>query len=217
MKKLGLTIVLVILGQFVFSQVIFNTSYHNFGELNSGDKKYFDFTLTNAGKETVHLLRIEEAYGIDTKFSSKTILPDSTIIIRVKYTPKRKGNFKKDIPVWVSVNNEPITFTIEGSAKTFDVNESLECPDFRQNKQPKDLKSDLKIKVIDVNTKEPIKNAKVEIIWDGLIYKELNTNRSGEVIQQLKWDIYYLVVNAEGYGTAEKAYYVNKNNTSVVI
>lgn len=193
-------------------QVIFNTSYHNLGEINKEDKKYFDFTLTNVGKETAFLLRVEEPYGIDVKFSKKEILPDSTITVRIKYTPKKKGKFKKDVPIWVSVNNEPITLTLEGDAQTFDIAESLECPDFKINKQPKDLKSDFQIKVIDINTKKPIKNATVEIIWDGLNYKNLKTNNKGEIIQNLKWDNYYFVVNADGYGTKEQDFYVNKKN-----
>lgn len=214
MNKL-LFILLTFLSSFLSAQVVFNTSYHNFGEVNKEDKKYFDFTLTNAGKVPAFILRIEEPYGIDAKFSKKEIAPDSTVIVRIKYTPKRKGHFKKDVPVWISINNEPITFTVEGDAKTFDVNEDLACPDFKLNKKPVDLKSDFNIKVVDVNTKKPIENAVVEIIWDGLVYKTLNTNKKGEVIQNLKWDNYYFVVNAEGYGTKEQDVYVNKNNNSI--
>ncbi|TXB64619.1 VWA domain-containing protein [Vicingus serpentipes] len=210
-----LVILFLIITPFLKAQVVFNTSHHNFGELNTEDQKYFDFTLTNAGKVPAFILRIEEPYGIDAKFSNKEIAPDSTVIVRIKYTPKRKGKFKKDVPVWVSVNNEPITFTIEGEAKTFDINESLACPDFKVNKQPVDLKSDLKINVIDVNTKKPIENATVEIIWDGLVYKNLRTDKNGEIIQNLKWDNYYFVVNAEGYGTKEQDVYVNKNNNTI--
>lgn len=210
-----LVILFLIITPFLKAQVVFNTSHHNFGELNSEDQKYFDFTLTNAGKVPAFILRIEEPYGIDAKFSNKEIAPDSTVIVRIKYTPKRKGKFKKDVPVWVSVNNEPITFTVEGEAKTFDINESLACPDFKVNKQPVDLKSDLKINVIDVNTKKPIENATVEIIWDGLVYKKLSTNKNGEIIQNLKWDNYYFVVNAQGYGTKEQDVYVNKNNNTI--
>ena len=212
MKKILPILFCLILLNNLTGQVIFNTSYHDLGEINKEDKKHFDFTLTNAGTETAFLLRVEEPYGIDVKFSKKEILPDSTIIVRIKYTPKKKGKFKKDVPVWVSVNNEPITLTLEGEARTFDINESLACPDFKTKKQPKDLKSDLKIKVIDINTKKPIKNATIEIIWDGLNYKQLQTNSNGEVIQKLKWDIYYFVVNADGYGTKEKDFYVNQKN-----
>ena len=215
LKKFTFTFVYLLFAISSFGQIIFNTSYHNFGEINKEDKKYFDFILSNAGTKTAHLLRIEEPYGIDVKFSKKEILPDSSIIVRIKYTPKRKGKFKKDIPIWVSVNNEPITFTVEGDAKTFDVNESLQCPDFSFDKKVADLKTDLQIKVIDINSKKPIKNASVEIIWDGLVYKKLSTNRSGEANQILKYDNYYFVVNAEGYGTQESAFYVNKKNNSL--
>jgi Ca-activated chloride channel family protein len=215
MKRILSILSLLLLVGTLSAQVVFNTSYHNFGEINKEDKKYFDFTFTNAGKVTAHILRIEEPYGIDVKFSTKEILPDSTVIVRVKYTPKKKGKFKKDVPVWISVNNEPITLTVEGEAKTFDVNESLNCPDFKVTKKPVDLKSELSIKVIDVNTKKPIKNASVEIIWDGLVYKNLNTDKKGETTQLLKWDNYYFVVNAEGYGTKEQDFYVNKNNNFI--
>jgi Mg-chelatase subunit ChlD len=210
-----LLILFLIVTPLLKAQVVFNTSYHNFGELNKEDLKFFDFTLTNAGTVPAFILRIEEPYGIDAKFSNKEIAPDSTVIVRIKYTPKKKGHFKKDVPVWISVNNEPITFTVEGDAKTFDINESLACPDFKTNKQPVDLKSDLKINVVDINTKKPIKNATVEIIWDGLVYKNLKTDKNGEIIQNLKWDNYYFVVNAEGYGTKEQDVYVNKNNNTI--
>ena len=212
MKKIVAVIFVFVFLNNITGQVVFNTSYHNLGTINKEDKKYFDFTLTNAGTKTAHILRIEEPYGVDVKFSKKELLPDSTIIVRIKYTPKKKGKFKKDIPVWLSVNNEPITFTIEGDAKSFDINESLQCPDFKTKKQPKNLKIDMQIKVIDVNTKKPIKNATIQVIWDGLNYKQLKTDKNGVITQNLKWDNYYFVVNAEGYGTKEQDFYVNQKN-----
>jgi len=215
LKNVLLIAIALLFSKCIFGQVVFNTSYHNFGEVNSSDKKYYDFTLTNAGTEKAYLLRIEEPYGVDAKFSKKEILPDSTIIVRIKYTPKKKGKFKKDVPVWISVNNEPITFTIEGDAKTFNVDEDLACPDFSVNKKPVDLRADLNVKVIDVNTKKPIKGATVEIIWAGLVYKTLNSNKTGEASQSLKYDMYYFVVNAEGYATKEQAFYVNNQNNYI--
>ncbi|MGB0881524.1 MAG: VWA domain-containing protein [Vicingaceae bacterium] len=209
-------IIIVLLSLFflnnVNSQVVFNTSYHNFGEVNKEDKKYFDFTFTNAGKEKATIERLEEPYGIDVKFSKKEILPDSTIIVRIKYTPKKKGKFKKDVPIWVSVNNEPITLTVEGEAKTFNINESTQCPDIKTVYKSEEQYAELKIKVVDVNTKKPIKNATIQVIWDGLNYKTLTTDKKGLVAQNLKWDNYYFVVGAEGYGFKEKDLNVNSEN-----
>lgn len=215
MKKISLYLIFLLVTNASFAQLVFNTSYHNFGEVNKQDAKYYDFTLTNAGKQEAKILRVEEPYGVSVKFSSKTIQPDSTVIVRVKYTPKRKGVFKADIPVYVSIQNQAITFTVEGDAKTVDVNESLQSPDFTFIKKTDETRTDLQIKVIDINTKQPLPNAVVEIIWDGLIYKQLPTNRNGETSQTLKNDTYYFVVNAEGYGTEERAIEINAENNSI--
>lgn len=210
-----ISILLLILVQTSFSQIVFNTTYHNLGDINKEDKKYFDFTLTNAGKVAASIIRIEEPYGISSKFSTKTIEPDSTITVRIKYTPKRKGPFKQDVPIWVSVNNEPITFTLEGNALTFDVNESMACPEFTVIQKPIEERANLKINVIDVNAKKPIKEATVEIIWDGLVYKKVTTDKLGEAIQNLQVDNYYLVVNAEGYGSKEADFALDNTNNSI--
>lgn len=210
-----ITLLLIISANSLFSQVIFNTSYHNLGNINKDDKKYFDFTLTNAGKVAANVIKIEEPYGISSRFSKKVIEPDSTITVRIKYTPKRKGSFKQDVPIWVSVNNEPITLTLEGNALTFDVNEKLDCPDFVIIQKPIEERADLKVTVVDINTKKPIKNATVEIIWDGLIYKKVTTDKLGEVLQNLKLDNYYMVVNAEGYGSKESDFTLDNTNNTI--
>lgn len=210
-----ISILLFLLVQTSFSQIVFNTSYHNLGNINKEDKKYFDFTLTNAGKVPATIVRIEEPYGISSKFSKKTIEPDSTITVRIKYTPRRKEAFKQDVPIWVSVNNEPITFTLEGNALTFDVNEPLACPDFVKIQKPIEERATLKINVIDVNTKKPIKDANIEIIWDGLVYKKVSTDKLGEALQNLQVDNYYLVVNAEGYGSKESDFALDNTNNFI--
>lgn len=215
MKKIFLYLCLFLWANTSFSQLVFNTSYHNLGEVNKQDAKYYDFTLTNAGTQEAKILRVEEPYGVNVKFSSKTIPPDSTIIVRIKYTPKRKELFKVDVPIYVNIQIQPITFTLEGDAKTFDVKESLQPPDFISSKKTEENRTELQIKVLDINTKQPINNASVEIIWDGLVYKQLFTNRNGETNQTLKDDAYYFVVNAEGYGTEERAIEINLENNTV--
>ena len=216
-KALLLHIIFLFSLQAAVAQLVFDKSTHNFGEINKEDKKYVDFTVTNAGKVAAEITKIEEPYGVDVKVTIKTIQPDSSVIFRIKYTPKRKGAYKADIPVWTSVQNHPITFTIEGVAKTADINESLECPDFEKQKKPEDLNTDITIKVIDNATKQPIPNALVEIIWDGLIYKELRTNRVGETNQTLKNDMYYIVASAKGYGSSEQAVEVHQDSLREII
>ena len=73
MKKIFFFLFSLFLLNTLVGQITFNKSYHNLGEINKEDQKYFDFTLTNAGTKTAFLLRIEEPYGVDVKFSKKEI------------------------------------------------------------------------------------------------------------------------------------------------
>jgi len=57
----------------------------------------------------------------------------------------------------------------------------------------------------------------VEIIWDGLIYKELRTNRVGKTNQTLKNDMYYIVASAKGYGSSEQAVEVHQDSLREII
>lgn len=199
------------------AQVVFNTSYHNFGVINQGDLTYYDFEVTNASKKAIYLLRADEPYAIKVLFSAKKIEPDSSAIIRIKYTPVKKGNFKKEVPIWVSSNNEPILFTLEGNSKYGDVNESLECPDFSVNRKPVELNHSLTVQVIDKISKEPIKGALVDVIWDGLSYKRYRTGASGVVSKSFKQDLYYIVGNAEGYKSDEASFFLNKKSSTLVL
>lgn len=201
------------------AQVIYEETMYDMGDVEQGDQLYHDFEITNASPEPIYILRADEPYGTTVKYSKKKVLPDSSAFIRIKYTPKRKGSFESEVPVWFSSNNQPINFTIKGDARYADVDASLECPDFTKGRKEAVAKQfhDLQVKVVDSATGEPVSDARVRVIWDGLSYKELNTNKRGIAEQELKMDIYYLVADAEGYKTGEKSYYVNRNNKSVTI
>lgn len=216
MKQLTFILLIFFYG-LSFSQILFNTSNYDLGEVNKEDKKYFDFTLTNAGKKTATITKFEEPYGIDVKFSSRTILPDSTIIVRIKYTPKRKGAFKKDVPIYIDVINYPVVLTIQGEAKSFDVNESLEAPDIVLKKNELIKKEQTKIYIKDAKTNQPVNEAIVEIIWDGLVYKNFKTSADGTIKLNLKPDNYYVVVRASGYGVAEQAVEITGANQEFTI
>ncbi len=199
-------------GQFVFS-----TSYHDFGEIKKGDQTWFDFEVSNASDKPIYLLRADEPYAVKVLYSKKKLLPDSTAFIRIKYTPMKKGKFKKDVPVWVSSNNEPITFTLEGTALYEDKKEDWACPDFRTKRQPVSTNFPWTVKVINKKTKAPIRNAKVEVIWDGLVYKTYNTNRDGITKNVYKQEMYYVVASKSGFKGDESDFFLYKQATQLVL
>lgn len=218
MRVILYTIILCIIATATTNaQLVFNTSYHNFGEIEEGDATYFDFEVTNASKKPIYLLRADEPYAVKVLFSHKTLLPDSSGIIRIKYTPMKKGKFKKDVPVWVSSNMEPIVFTLEGESNYANKDEDWACPDFSKSRKPQSMEFTWTINVIDKDTKEPIRSALVEIIWDGLVYKRFKTDRNGKVARPFKQEMYYVVANAPGYKSDETDFFLYKKATTVTL
>jgi len=57
-KALLLHIIFLFSLQAAVAQLVFDKSTHNFGEINKEDKKYVDFTVTNAGKVAAEITKI---------------------------------------------------------------------------------------------------------------------------------------------------------------
>lgn len=217
--------IIVIIGIFIFqlfsqqiiSQIIFDKSVHNFGQLKQGNKLYVDFKLTNAGTKTTTISRIEEPYGITYRISKKTIEPDSTITLRLKYTPKRKEIFERNVLVYLSTLSEPLIFTLKGEALYANTKETLEVPDFEEEKKTNLTLYNLQVNIVDVNTKEPINKATLEVLWDGLQYKKVSTNPQGKINQQLYSDNYYFLAYAPGYGMQEVPIMLDSDNQTITI
>ncbi|NUM49694.1 MAG: VWA domain-containing protein [Flavobacteriales bacterium] len=201
----------------VFSQIIFDKSFHDFGQLKQGNKLFVDFKLTNAGNKTANIIRIEEPYGISYRISKKMIEPDSTVTIRFKYIPKRKEVFERNILVYISTLSEPLIFTLKGEALYANPKENLEVTEFETEKKTDIPLHQLTINVVDANTKEPINNAILEILWDGLQYKKVSTNAQGKIMQQLYSDNYYFLAYAPGYSMQETAVMLETDNQSITI
>lgn len=200
-----------------FSQIIFDKSFHDFGQLKQGNKLFVDFKLTNAGNKTANIIRIEEPYGVSYRISKKTIEPDSTITVRFKYIPKRKEAFERNILVYISALSEPLIFTLKGEALYANPKETMEVPEFETEKKTDIPLYQLTINVVDANTKEPVNKAILEILWDGLQYKKVSTNAQGKIIQQLYSDNYYFLTYAPGYSMQETAVILEADNQSITI
>ena len=194
------------LGTYLLSQgqVVVDKTIYDFGEVRVEDAKYVDFKLTNITTKDIKVLRHELPYGVSLRFSEKVIKADESILVRVKYTPKRKGEFKADIPIYVSSNNEAILLTVQGKAMTVDVNESLEVPEFTDITEKKAGETFvLNINVVRKDDGSPVENAVLDIIWDGVMYRHSSTDGQGSVSDDFVADKYYIVAKAENLGRFE--------------
>ncbi len=200
------------------AQIVTDKTYFDFGEVEKDDIHYVDFKLTNVTQEKIRILRFEKDYGVSARASDELIDPDESVLVRVKYTPKRKGEFKGNLRVFVSSNNEPLILTIEGKAMSVNMDETLDVPEFKEVHEEKaDETFPLDIVVLKKEDKSAVEGAQVEIVWNGLMYKNLNTSGEGIVSNDWVADKYYIVVNAEGLGSFESELSIHQSVREFVI
>ena len=99
------------------AQFGFDKIDHDFGDIYAGNDRTVDLKFRNTTGKDVYLLSIRHGREVRTLVSTKTVKPDSVMIIRVKYNPKETGKFKIEIPFYLSNSLEPFVFTIQGNVK----------------------------------------------------------------------------------------------------
>ena len=199
------------------SQFGFDKIDHDFGDIYSGNERVVDLKFRNTTDQKIYLLRIKHDIEIRTLVSGNTILPDSLLIIRIKYNPTQKGRFKEKIPVYLSSSVEPFVFTIQGNIKEIDNSIGLDCPSFDNPAVGGPPIFEFKGLVLDKETGEPIKDASITFINNGMISQIEKTNRNGKVKTNAIIGLYYFVVGADEYIGKEFPKYVNRNNDSILV
>lgn len=193
------------------AQIEFQHTSADFGDIEWEDSTFADFTFKNNGAENDYILSIRNSDRITYKLTSREIAPGDIEKIRIKYTPKNKGPFSETVKVFFGNEKKPVNLKITGNAKYVDPNADMACPDFiNPNNNTADFK--LTVKVVNKTTGEPIDNAKIQIIQNGIKRNEWVTGRNGEVGRRFSPNLYYFIVGAEGFAGSENAFYVNKQN-----
>ncbi|MFB0997796.1 MAG: DUF1573 domain-containing protein, partial [Flavobacteriales bacterium] len=159
-----LTILLIFVSQSGLSQFGFDKIEHDFGDIKAGDSRVVDIKFRNTTGEKVYLLRIKHGREIKSLVSSKSIMPDSLLLIRIKFNPIETGKFKIYIPIYLSNSLEPFEFSIQGYVKEIDNSMGLACPSFDNKNVEKTLVFDFTATVLDRKTGEPIKDASITFV-----------------------------------------------------
>lgn len=195
---------------YIPAQIKVNQTHYHFGTLNADSPRFADFTFKNTGSKKEYILRVNADRDIVWIYNQKTMMPDSSITLRVQYNPKNTGRFNKEIEVYVSSSQQPIILTISGEIKNMPMETSLACPDFSKvSRVQKTPDVPFRILVSDKLTAEPIAGAKIKIIRNGLPVEFLYTGKYGNAGKILFQGYYYMVISAKGYDTYEQELIVN--------
>ncbi len=198
-----------------FGQIVFLHQPYDYGVISKANQ-YVDIPIKNTSDKKVFIFRADVDRRFKVHYSSNTILPDSTVYMRVLFTPTKKGYFKEEIPIHFSCYDEPKSVQITGVAEELP-STAIACPNFSQEAPLEATHFKFTVKVVDKQTQAPIEKASVRMINNGLVAQQLLTNRDGVSSQKVDLGLYYFVTQKEGYESVEFPKYINKSNNYVLI
>lgn len=202
---------------FAFSQIKVDKTHAYLGALHASDIRYADYVFTNTGKKKDFILRIDVPREYQSLIKTKTLLPDSSTVLRIQYNPKKLGRFSEEFDVYVGSSMEPIKISMSGDVLEMPEDASPSCPDFNQTDVVAQLSFPLKIEVIDYYTRKPIPGALVRITAHGQDIERIKVNTQGKATRKIPLGYYYFITTAEKYKTVEFDTFVNKKTDYILI
>jgi Ca-activated chloride channel family protein len=187
----------------------------DFGTIERGSERIVDVHFSNPGAKESLVLTSNLSRVFNTRWTGKRVLPDSTITLRIKFNPIQKGLFKEDVEVYFSSMQKPIVLKIRAEVNFIDRNDSPACPDFRQ--RPDDCCGDepTLIHVINAQTGKPIKEARVRIVENGKVQRDVKTDKNGDYSEQIPVGFYFVMGEAEYFTSADTTGYINRRNNYI--
>ncbi|MDX1651702.1 MAG: VWA domain-containing protein [Brumimicrobium sp.] len=215
-----ISLLFLLLSVEVSSQIIFDKTEHNFGEINQGDQRYVDIYLKNTGKKNEFILSVRQPLEVVFIQKGAMITPDSSTVIRFQINQRKKGKFNYKIPVYTSDKQEPTIITLKGemSESPEITNNFTACPNFGQSPaQGNPLDFQLIVETVDKETGEKLQQSTVAIIQNGNPVGKYKTGSGGRFTTQIPLGITYFYAVHDNYFPAELGTYVNFKRNLVVL
>ncbi len=201
----------------LFSQITVNRTHADLGLLGEDAIRYADFVFTNKGKKKDFILRIDASREYSSLIQTKTLLPDSSTLLRIQYNPKTIGKFAEEIDVYVGSSMTPIKLSLAGEITEMPSDISAACPDFSNTDMAEQTSFILKIEVIDAFTRKPIPGAQVRITAHGQDIERIKVNSYGKAERKIPLGYYYFIASHEKYKPFEFDTFVNRRNNHLLI
>ncbi len=181
----------------------------NYGTTNPETQWVIDVHIKNTGPKKDFLLRHTFSHEYEVLFTSKTILPDSTIVMRVKFSPRVKGEYKEKIELFFASMNVPVILPVNAVVEYQNPDDHIPCPNF--SKQVADCCPDnfFMLEVVDDSDGKGIVNADVKISEENTNRMKLKTLPDGKVSNSIPIGYYTIEAIHPEYESATLESYIN--------
>ena len=155
-RLIGIVVLFLFYSSDITAQLRISPEKINFGEFTRDSEAVVDIIVENLETKTDYLLRSAFSTSFEVRWTDKKIEPGQQIVIRIKFNPRAKGNFKEVAELYFASTDKPIMLPIEADVKYVNVNGSTPCPDFNTKVADCCAQNFFVVEVYDAETKKPI-------------------------------------------------------------
>jgi len=184
----------------------------NYGVFTKYTERVTDIVVWNDGTKTDHLLRADFSTNFQVLYSTKDLQPGDSLVIRIKFNPRKTGKFKETVPIFFASQKVSSLLTIAAEVTYVNLTEDLPCPHFNEKPTQCCGEFSLDVLVLDKATKKPIRDADVEVIEERILQLTKKTNKDGEVNAEIPIGYYTLYSGKDGYSGKSLTTQVNLHN-----
>jgi len=219
-KQFIASVIFLLVALHSFSQMIFSSLQHNFGDLQSYDHRFVDITILNKGHKDGYILSVRKPSEVVYIQSRALVQKDSSLTLRFQVNPLEKGKFRYVVDIFTSDQDHAHKLILSGNMEYTDKNTNYltACPDFNAHpigRQSNQL--DMDITVIDAQTRQIIPTSQVSMIQNGRKTWTKSTNQNGKIKQSGLVGPAYFYVTKNGYVPSEKGFFINHTRSNIVI
>jgi len=192
-----------------------SSTVQNFGNVKQWNNPVFEVSYTNTSGRSQLFLPIRYQPDIGVSFSKERLAPVESTIIQIKYYTEEFGRFSQDVAVFISTQNDPITFTLRGNIQSFHPDAFTMCPRIDNSGLVSGPGFNHTIKVIDADTKEPLTDYEI-VIATKSSKETIQADKSTVILKREKPGFYYIKVGKEEYEVSTIDKYINRNTNETV-
>ncbi len=191
------------------AQVSLSPKALNYGTTSPNTDWVIDVNIKNESGKKDFFLRHTFSHEYEVLFTSKTLMPDSSITMRVKFKPRARGEYKENVSLYFANMNEPVILPVRATVDVKNPEDNIPCPDFNRLAAECCTDNMFLVEVVDAKTFEPIAGAEVKITEDGSDRMKLRAGDSGKVTQSIPISYYRIDASAAGYRPSGVSSYIN--------
>ncbi len=193
------------------AQIVVEPGSVDYGRIDGPKDRVVDVVFTNQGTKDALVLTTTVLPEYSYRWSAKTVSPDSSIVLRIKFNPQQKGKYNDEVSVFFSTMMKPVVVKFKAEVNYIDRRDSPACPSF--NDRPTDCCNDaFTVEVVDAVSGQPLRDARVRIYEQGVKQRDIRTDRSGRYSEAIPIGYYLVAASADGYSSADSTGYINRRN-----